>query len=83
MPGGGRIRLSGQAGEHRAAAVGAAHVAAPLSRERAKMSEQEKVNILLVDDQPAKLLELRSHPARAGREPASRLHQAGRRWSTS
>ena len=27
------------------------------------MSEHEKVNILLVDDQPAKLLELRGDPA--------------------
>ena len=30
MPGGGRLGLSGQAGQHRAAAVGAAHVAASL-----------------------------------------------------
>ncbi len=33
MPGGGRVRLSRQAGQHRAAAVRAAHVAAPLEPE--------------------------------------------------
>ena len=32
MPRGGRVGLSGQAGEHRAAALGVAHVAAPLSQ---------------------------------------------------
>ena len=35
MPGGRRVGLSGEAGQHRAAAVGAAHVAAPLGPARA------------------------------------------------
>src|SRR6187401_668309 len=56
MPGGWRFRLSCQTREHRAAVVGAAHVAAPLMAEKEKMTGHEKVNILLVDDQPAKLL---------------------------
>src|SRR6187551_263801 len=56
MPGGWRFRLSCQTREHRAAVVGAAHVAAPLMAEKADMTGHEKVNILLVDDQPAKLL---------------------------
>ena len=68
MPGGRRLRLSGQAGQHRAAAVGAAHVAASLRREDIMLDD--KVNILLVDDQPAKLLDLRGHPAGPRREPA-------------
>src|SRR5216683_6643743 len=55
MPGGRRVRLSGEAGQHRAAAIRAADVAPSLGR-GADMTEQEKVNILLVDDQPAKLL---------------------------
>src|SRR2546426_8920077 len=55
MPGGRRVRLSGEAGQHRTAAVRAADVAPSLGR-GAGMTEQEKVNILLVDDQPAKLL---------------------------
>src|SRR6266545_6254213 len=55
MPGGRRVRLSRQAGQHRTAAVRVADVAASLSRGEA-MTEHEKVNILLVDDQPAKLL---------------------------
>ena len=69
MPGGRRLRLSGQAGQHRAAAVGAAHVAASLGRSRHVMTEHDKVNILLVDDQPAKLLSYEVDPARARREP--------------
>src|SRR6266852_3216756 len=55
MPGGRRVRLSGEAGQHRAAAVRAADVAPSLGR-GAKMPEHEKVNILLVDDQASKLL---------------------------
>src|ERR1700729_3309992 len=54
MPRGRGIRLSGETGEHRAAALRAAHVAAPLGAD--PMTEREKVNILLVDDQQAKLL---------------------------
>src|SRR5215470_13044877 len=56
MSGSRRVGLPGETGQHRAASIRAAHVAASLSRGRAKMSEQEKVNILLVDDQPSKLL---------------------------
>src|SRR4051812_4763677 len=56
MPGSRRLRLSRQAGEHRAASVGAAHVVAPLMAKKAEMNGHEKVNILLVDDQPGKLL---------------------------
>ena len=56
MPGGRRLRLSRQAGQHRAAAVGAAHVAAPLGSRCTTWRRHDKVNILLVDDQPAKLL---------------------------
>src|SRR5215475_6246020 len=58
MPGGGCFRLSRQARRYRAAAVCPAHVAAPLGRRGAPMigDNQPKVNILLVDDQPAKLL---------------------------
>src|SRR5688500_4820674 len=56
MPGGRGLRLSRQAREHRAASVRAAHVAAPLMARKSDMTGNEKVNILLVDDQPAKLL---------------------------
>ena len=55
VPGGRRLGLPGQAREHRATAVRAADVAAPL-RDELIMVAQEKVNILLVDDQPGKLL---------------------------
>src|SRR5437763_1782761 len=54
MPGGRRHRLFGEAGEHRATVVCPADVAAPLGR--ALMTAEDKVKILLVDDQPAKLL---------------------------
>ena len=62
VPGSRRVRLPRQTGEHRATAVSPAYVAAPLGDrdsvglERHAMSEHEKVNILMVDDQPAKLL---------------------------
>src|SRR6267143_829617 len=61
MPGGRRVRLSCQAGQYRTAAVRVADVAPSLGPEpaddgAATMTQQEKVNILLVDDQPAKLL---------------------------
>ena len=60
MPGGRRLRLSGQAGEHRTIAVRIADLAASLRRDIAvnaiRPNSAEKVNILLVDDQPAKLL---------------------------
>src|SRR5258706_57565 len=55
MPGSRGIRLSGEAREHRAAVVGVAYLVAPLIR-KMSMTKPEKVNILLVDDQPAKLL---------------------------
>src|SRR4051812_15146684 len=55
MSRGRRVGLSGQAGQHRAIAACDPHVAAPLSGPD-KIMDQEKVNILLVDDQPAKLL---------------------------
>src|SRR4029079_2629015 len=55
MSGGGRVGLSGQAGQHRAVAAGHPYVAAPLTAHR-QMIDHDKVNILLVDDQPAKLL---------------------------
>ena len=72
MPGGGRLRLSGQAGQHRAAVVGAAHVAASLMQREERHNgpdTDDKVNILLVDDQPAKLLSYEVILARARREP--------------
>src|SRR5579863_7931072 len=53
MPRGRRVRLSCQAGQYRAAVVGASHVAAPVS---ALLDKRERVNVLLVDDQPGKLL---------------------------
>ena len=52
---GGRVRLPGKAGEYRAAARRAAHVAAPVGIADDERSRRP-VNILLVDDQPAKLL---------------------------
>src|SRR5215211_1782784 len=54
MPGGRRVRLPGQTGEHRAASVRLADVAPSLRVDA--MNPSDKVNILLVDDQPAKLL---------------------------
>src|ERR1700761_1764081 len=59
MPGGRRFRLSGETGQHRATLVRSSHVAPPVAgttHMTAPMTEHDKVNILLVDDQPAKLL---------------------------
>src|SRR5690242_21140578 len=61
MPRSRRIRLPCETGQHRAAPFGAPHVAPPLgtqpsAHEMAPMTTKEPVNILLVDDQPAKLL---------------------------
>src|SRR5262249_2163955 len=42
-----------ETGQHRATAVGAAHVATPLED---AMLADDRVNILMVDDQPAKLM---------------------------
>src|SRR3981189_1005609 len=55
MPGSRRVRLSRQAGQHGAALLGAAALAAPLNVPDGSVS-MDKVNILLIDDQPAKLL---------------------------
>src|SRR5258708_22507593 len=59
MPRGRRFRLPGKAGQHRTAAVRVADVAAPLGlgcMKESPVGAEEKVNILLVDDQPGKLL---------------------------
>ena len=59
VPGSRRLRLPRQAGQHRAALLGAAAVAAPLNAAsglRPVVKDIDKVNILLIDDQPAKLL---------------------------
>src|SRR5471032_3091148 len=53
MPGGGCLRLPCQARQHRTAVVGLAHVASPLSP---PVENKDRVNVLLVDDQPGKLL---------------------------
>src|SRR3954463_16513916 len=53
MPGSGRLRLSCQAGEYRTASVGPGHVVAPVSE---IIENKDPVNVLLVDDQPGKLL---------------------------
>ena len=54
MPRGRRVRLPRQTRQHRSIAACNPHVAAPLSW--MPDMDHEKVNILLVDDQPAKLL---------------------------
>src|SRR6202521_4805637 len=56
MSGSRRIGLSGKAGQYGAAVIDVAHVATSLSPDLKKMTDNDKVNILLVDDQPAKLL---------------------------
>src|SRR5262249_16358639 len=53
MSRGRRLGLPGKTRQYRAAFVGVAHVAPPLE---GNMTDHEKVNILLVDDQPGKLL---------------------------
>ena len=55
MPGGRRLRLSGQAGQHRAACCPRC-ACGSIARTEKAMTGTRKVNILLVDDQPAKLL---------------------------
>src|SRR5204862_289556 len=58
MPGGRRLGLSGQAGQYRAAVQRAQALAAPLTEATmdTSVASADEVNILLVDDQPAKLL---------------------------
>src|SRR4029077_3976937 len=51
-----RVRLPRQAGEHRTASLGLAAVVAQVNAEGGGMHVADRVNILLVDDQPAKLL---------------------------
>src|ERR1700722_12177480 len=58
MPRGGCFRLRRETGQYRAAAVVSAAVAAPLTHMNGK--HDGKVNILLVDDQPARLLSYES-----------------------
>src|SRR5688572_15702271 len=66
MPGGRRVRLSRQAGGHRPAARDAAAMAAPLIPAATGNSPPPRdalrapVNILLVDDQPGRLLTYRA-----------------------
>src|SRR4030081_3238473 len=55
MSRGRRLRLSRKTGQYRAAAIRPADVAASLTR-RGPMQSPDRVNILLVDDQKAKLL---------------------------
>src|SRR5262245_59386543 len=64
MPRRGGIGLSGETGEYRTTAVCASQLAASLIRENAM--PDEKVNILLVDDEPAKLLTYRTILADVG-----------------
>ena len=62
MPGGRRLRLSGQAGQHRAAAVGAAHVAASVRRSAPMTATRQGQHP--AGRRPAgEAAELRGHPA--------------------
>src|SRR6188472_612047 len=54
MPGRGRFRLPGEASQYRATLGRTSNVAAPLMTKL--MPHQERLNILLVDDQPSKIL---------------------------
>ena len=56
MPGGRRVGLSRQAGQHRAAACPRCACGCIARLGWSAMLQDDKVNILLVDDQPAKLL---------------------------
>src|SRR6202035_591974 len=53
VPGGWCLRLSCKTRQHRTIALCVAHVASPL---RLLVENKDRVNILLVDDQPGKLL---------------------------
>src|SRR6478736_4023595 len=64
MPGCGRVGLPGETGEYRTAAVRTPRLAASLSLVNPMLDD--KVNILLVDDQPAKLLTYRTILADVG-----------------
>src|SRR5882724_11096838 len=64
MPGSGSVGVLGKTRQHRPTAFGAAHVAPPVARlgtgvdwaRKEKKAMNQKVNILMVDDQPSKLL---------------------------
>ena len=56
MPGGGRVGLSGKTRQYRAVAARASACGCTVERPEQMHGRNEKVNILLVDDQPAKLL---------------------------
>src|SRR5215468_2290274 len=65
MPAGRRVGLRGQAREHRTAAVAGPHVVAAMSTPDSRVMDDiphghESANILLVDDQPARLLTYRA-----------------------
>jgi signal transduction histidine kinase len=51
-----RVRLFGEAGEHRATPLGASYLVAPIGASRQMPGNRDPVNILLVDDQASKLL---------------------------
>ena len=69
MPRGGRLRLHREAGQHRTSCSRSCACGCIPDRLRHAMSEKEAVDILLVDDQPARLLTLRGDPGPA-RTPA-------------
>ena len=82
MPGGRRLRLSGQARQHRAAAVGAAHVAAPLMAETAQMTGRRQGQHSAGRRPAGEAAELRGDPARAGRESDQGLVRHAKRSSS-
>ena len=80
VSGGRRVGLPRETGEHRATLVHVAHVASSLSGQ--PMAGTDKANILLVDDQPGKLLSYEAMlsglgetliPARSAREALNHL----------
>src|SRR5262249_16529212 len=56
VPGSRRLRVSGEARQHGTTALGVAYVAASVREKHKVMAPETKVNILMVDDQPGKLL---------------------------
>src|SRR5688572_29031342 len=75
MPRGRRVGVPGQAGQHRPTPFSPAQMVASVAPERAMVSE-ERANILLVDDQPAKLL---SYEAMLGGMGENLVHAASAR----